>query len=222
MSWSLRASGPSGWALCYAKQAPEVDWPNHLLETCINRGKVQHVYDAEYMGKSKSASLKSSRKQLESRMRWAESSVPIIINVNNHTRGTPGSLVIQQTGCLRQCGGREGQLSPWKLQHWSDFMTLSPPGQVLDSVELSFPELTFPSRALTSFSVWESKDGEAKNPPWPKPCYHFYLRLSSVLVSVFFPVLTILTRYCPSSEHIGSFKWWRSVWNCSFQTFGGI
>lgn len=34
-------SSPSPRALCYAKQAPEVDWPNHLLETRINRGKVE-------------------------------------------------------------------------------------------------------------------------------------------------------------------------------------
>lgn len=58
---------------------------------------VQHVYNVEYMGKSKSASLKSSRKQPENRMQWAEISVPIINNVNNHTPGTPGSLMIHQT-----------------------------------------------------------------------------------------------------------------------------
>lgn len=49
---------------------------------------VRHVYNAGYMGKSKSASLNSSRKRRpENRTRWAELSVPIIINVNNHARG---------------------------------------------------------------------------------------------------------------------------------------
>lgn len=39
---------------------------------------------------SKSRSLKSSRKQPENRTQWAEISVPIIINVNNHMQGTLG------------------------------------------------------------------------------------------------------------------------------------
>lgn len=57
---------------------------------------VQHVYNVEYMGKSKIASLKNGRKQSENRIQWAEISVLIINNVNNHTGGTPGSPMIHQ------------------------------------------------------------------------------------------------------------------------------
>lgn len=63
---------------------------------------IQHVYNAGYMGKSNSTSLKSSRKRPENRAQWAEISVPIISNVNNHTQGTPGSLAVYQTWCLQE------------------------------------------------------------------------------------------------------------------------